>query len=97
MYRFKSKADGDLLMMAPVGEQILRIIGREPAPQGIIELAAIPAAIAALEQDGKAPSKPRGRRSWNAEARRAAAVRMKNYWDQRRQKAAPNGSSNTTG
>ena len=50
MYRFKSKADGDLLMMAPVGDQILRIIGREPAPQGIIELAAIPAAIAALEQ-----------------------------------------------
>ena len=50
MYRFKSKADGDLLMMAPVGDQILRIIGREPSPQGIIELAAIPAAIAALEQ-----------------------------------------------
>ena len=50
MYRFKSKADGDLLMMAPVGDQILRIIGREPAPQGIIELARIPAAIAALEQ-----------------------------------------------
>jgi hypothetical protein len=50
MYRFKSKADGDLLMMAPVGDQILRIIGREPAPQGIIELTAIPAAIAALEQ-----------------------------------------------
>jgi Domain of unknown function (DUF1840) len=50
MYRFKSKADGDLLMMAPVGDQILRIIGREPAPQGIIELAAIPAAITALEQ-----------------------------------------------
>jgi hypothetical protein len=50
MYRFKSKADGDLLMMAPVGDQILRIIGREPAPQGIIELARIPAAISALEQ-----------------------------------------------
>ena len=50
MYRFKSKADGDLLLMAPIGDQILRIIGREPAPQGIIELAAIPAAIAALEQ-----------------------------------------------
>ncbi len=50
MYRFKSKADGDLIMMAPVGDQILRIIGREPAPQGIIELATISAAIAALEQ-----------------------------------------------
>jgi hypothetical protein len=50
MYRFKSKADGDLLMLAPVGDQILRIIGREPSPQGIIERTAIPAAIAALEQ-----------------------------------------------
>jgi len=37
MYRFKSKADGDLIMMGPVGDQILRIVGREPASQGIIE------------------------------------------------------------
>jgi hypothetical protein len=50
MYRFKSKSDGDLIMMAPVGDQILRIIGREPATKGIIELARIPAAITALEQ-----------------------------------------------
>jgi hypothetical protein len=50
MYRFKSKADGDLIMMAPVGDQLLRIIGREPAPKGIIEVAALPQAIAALEQ-----------------------------------------------
>ena len=27
-------------MMGPVGDQMLRIIGREPAPQGIIEAAA---------------------------------------------------------
>jgi hypothetical protein len=50
MYRFKSKADGDLIMMAPVGDQILRIVGREPAARGIIESAALPQAIAALEQ-----------------------------------------------
>jgi len=50
MYRFQSKADGDVLMMAPVGDQILRIIGREPSPKGIIESAAIPAAITSLEQ-----------------------------------------------
>jgi hypothetical protein len=50
MYRFKSKADGDLIMMAPVGDQILRLVGREPAPRGIIEVAALPQAIAALEQ-----------------------------------------------
>ncbi len=50
MYRFKSKADGDLIMMAPVGDQILRIVGRQPAPRGIIEVATLPQAIAALEQ-----------------------------------------------
>jgi hypothetical protein len=50
MYRFKSKADGDLIMMAPVGDQLLRIIGREPAAKGIIEVAALPQAVAALEQ-----------------------------------------------
>ena len=50
MYRFKSKADGDLLMMTNVGDQILRIVGREPAPKGIIEAAALPQAIRALEQ-----------------------------------------------
>lgn len=50
MYRFKSKVAGDLIMMAPVGDQLLRIIGREPAPQGIIEFAALDGAAAALEQ-----------------------------------------------
>ncbi len=50
MYRFKSKADGDVLMMTPGAEQILHLLGKEPAPQGIIEQADLPAAIAALEQ-----------------------------------------------
>jgi len=50
MYRFKSKADGDLIMLAPVGDQILRILGREPAPQGIIETTALPQAIQSLER-----------------------------------------------
>ena len=50
MYRFKSKSDADLLMMAPVGDQILRILGREPAAKGIIEVAALPDAIRALEE-----------------------------------------------
>lgn len=50
MYRFRSKATGDLLMTAPVGEQILRVIGREPAVQGIVEVAALPAAIVELER-----------------------------------------------
>ena len=36
-------------MMGPVGDHMLRIIGREPSARGIIEAAALPAAIQALE------------------------------------------------
>ncbi len=60
MYRFKSKAAGDLIMMAPVGDQLLRVIGREPAAKGIIEVAALPQAIAALEQAIAAAERSRG-------------------------------------
>ena len=61
MYRFRSKADGDLLMTGPVGEQILRLIGKEPAARGIIEAGAIPAAIAALEAAVAAEVSTRGK------------------------------------
>jgi hypothetical protein len=55
IYKFKSPATGDLIMLGANGDQLLRLLGREPAPQGIIETAAMPAAIEALrtaiEQD----------------------------------------------
>ena len=50
LYKFRSKAAGDLIMLGPTGDQLLRIIGKEPAPKGIIEPVAMPAAIAALEK-----------------------------------------------
>jgi hypothetical protein len=50
IYKFKSKAAGDVIMMGPNGDQLLRLMGREPSPKGIIELAALPAALAALER-----------------------------------------------
>jgi len=49
IYKFKSKASGDVIMLGPQGDQLLRLIGREAAAQGIIEPAAMAAAIAALE------------------------------------------------
>ena len=49
IYKFKSKATGDVIMLAPQGDQLLRLLGREPSAKGIIEVAAMPAAIAALE------------------------------------------------
>ena len=49
IYKFKSKAAGDLIMTAPVGDAILRIMGKEPATTGIIEPEAMPAAVQAIE------------------------------------------------
>ena len=49
IYKFKSKAAGDVIMLAATGDHVLRILGREPAPQGILEVAAMPAAMAAIE------------------------------------------------
>jgi hypothetical protein len=49
IYKFKSKATGDLIMLGPNGDELLRTIGREPAAKGIIEAAAMPAAMAAIE------------------------------------------------
>ena len=49
MYKFKSKATGDLIMLGPNGDQLMRLIGREPALKGIIEVAAMPDVIHLLE------------------------------------------------
>jgi hypothetical protein len=50
IYKFKSKGAGDVIMLGPSGDQILRLMGREPAPKGIIEVNDMPSAIAALER-----------------------------------------------
>jgi hypothetical protein len=50
IYNFKSKATGDLIMLEPNGDEMLRILGREPAAKGIIEVADMDAAMAALHQ-----------------------------------------------
>ena len=50
IYKFKSKAAGDVIMLGPNGDHVLRLIGKEPAATGIIEPAAMPAAMAAIEQ-----------------------------------------------
>lgn len=49
LYKFKSKAAGDLIMLEPNGRRVLEIIGKDPGPKGIIEPGQMPAAVAALE------------------------------------------------
>jgi cyclopropane-fatty-acyl-phospholipid synthase len=48
IYKFKSQASADVIMLQSNAEQMLSIIGKEPATQGIVTVGHIPAAIAAL-------------------------------------------------
>ena len=49
LYKFKSKAAGDLIMLEPNGRRVLEIIGKDPQPKGIIEPDQMAGAIDALE------------------------------------------------
>ena len=49
LFKFKSKATGDLIMLEPNGRRVLQLIGKSPDPTGIIQPAQMTAAITALE------------------------------------------------
>ncbi len=49
LYRFKSQATEDVVMMEGNARQLLEIIGRPSGPKGILPADQIPAAITALE------------------------------------------------
>ena len=49
LYKFRSKATGDLVMTGVVGDAILRLLGRDPAPQGIFTVVQMPGLVQALE------------------------------------------------
>lgn len=48
IYKFKSKAAGDVIMLGPNGDRVLELIGKDRTPQGIIEPQQMPGAITAL-------------------------------------------------
>lgn len=60
LYKFKSKAAGDVIMLGPNGDQVMRLVGREPAPQGIFEVDAMPGLMAALKSAVEADEAARG-------------------------------------
>lgn len=68
IYKFKSKAAGDLIMLAPQGDQILRLMGKEPGPKGIVEVLQMAAAIQAIEQAVADDEAQRARAEAEAEA-----------------------------
>ena len=49
LYKFKSKAAGDLIMLEPNGRRVLQVIGKDPGPKGIIQAPEMAGAITKLE------------------------------------------------
>lgn len=45
---FQSKASGDVIMFGDVAHHLMRIMGKEPTPQGIVTVEQLPDAIARL-------------------------------------------------
>lgn len=48
LYRFKSKASGDVVMVEAHAHRVLQAMGREPSARGIVTVAQLPEVIAAL-------------------------------------------------
>jgi hypothetical protein len=72
LFKFKSKATGDLIMLEPNGRRVLQIIGKDPSSTGIILPAQMPTALAALE------SAIASEDAAIAETKAAAALKAKN-------------------
>lgn len=68
LYKFRSKAAGDVIMLGPNGDQVMRIVGREPAAKGIFEVAHMPALVGALESAVAADEAARERNAEDDEA-----------------------------
>jgi hypothetical protein len=68
LYKFKSDAGGDVIMLEATGRQVLEIIGKGHDPKGILlpeqmtaARSAIEAAIALEERGGAAGDEPEGK------------------------------------
>ncbi|MBI5718136.1 MAG: DUF1840 domain-containing protein [Burkholderiales bacterium] len=74
IYKFKSAASGDVIMLGPHGDAMLRLLGRTPAAKGIVEPRDMPSAIAALraaieEAERRAAAPADGQADAQADAR----------------------------
>ena len=69
LYRFKSRATGDLVMLEPTGRRLLDILGKDPSGPGIVTAAQIPGAVAALQEAVRADEAERERQLREAQER----------------------------
>lgn len=70
LYKFKSRATSDLIMLEPNGRRVLEIIGKGTGPSGIITPDQMPAALSALEAAVREDeAKPRAEEDGDDEAK----------------------------
>ena len=69
IYKFRSKAAADLVMLQAHGDALLRILGREPSDRGIIEPPDLPAAMQAIRDAIEADEGARAQAEQEASAR----------------------------
>jgi len=68
LYRFKSRAAGDLVMLEASGRRVLEILGKDPTAPGVLTREQIPAAIQALQAAVLADEAERERLAREAQA-----------------------------
>jgi len=69
LYRFKSRATADLVMLEASGRRLLDILGKDASGPGILLPAHMPAAVAALQAAVQAEEVERERLAREAQAR----------------------------
>lgn len=53
LYKFKSQAAAEVIMLQATGDEVLKIIGKTPGPKGIVTVEQVPGAISALQAEIK--------------------------------------------
>lgn len=69
LYRFKSRATADLVMLEASGRRLLELLGKNPDAPGVITVAQMPDAVAALSAAVVADEAERARLAQEAQAR----------------------------
>ncbi len=85
IYKFTSKASGDVIMLGAHGDELLRLLGREPAARGIFEVAHMAGVLQTLEtvvaaeaaQSPADPAQPKAPRADNDAAEPTVALRQR--------------------
>lgn len=82
LYRFKSQATADLIMLEDDGRTVLSLLGRQASPEGVVTPEQLPDAIAALQAASHAPAEGNVEPEWeqgmeSAEPRVGLAQRLR--------------------